>query len=185
MKECSNCGCQDLEKNNFGETVCSKCSHVQELQRFDNALAFNETHGVVGQRIDIFAENQGGRGRYYGGYISGFDREVEGTLLFLKEQLQVEDEYIEAFDIARNLLKLAYQSMNEKWQYVNIYAGAALYFGFRSKQAPYLLIDISDKLEKCNVIKLARFQYPINMIGSILSCLTSLSRTASMMIAID
>jgi transcription factor IIIB subunit 2 len=46
--------------------------------------------------------------------------------------------------------------MNEKWQYVHIYAGAAVYFGFRSKQAPYLLIDIAEKLEKCNVIRLAR-----------------------------
>jgi len=32
----------DLEKNNFSETVCSKCSHVQELQRFENAIAFND-----------------------------------------------------------------------------------------------------------------------------------------------
>jgi|APCry1669189241_1035207.scaffolds.fasta_scaffold873117_1 transcription initiation factor TFIIIB Brf1 subunit/transcription initiation factor TFIIB len=39
---CTNCGSFDLEKNNFSETVCSKCSHVQELQRFENAIAFND-----------------------------------------------------------------------------------------------------------------------------------------------
>lgn len=51
----------------------------------------------------------------YGGYVSAFDKEVDVTLNFLKTQLEVEEEYSDAFNIARNLLRLAQQSMNEKW----------------------------------------------------------------------
>ena len=51
----------------------------------------------------------------YGGYVSQFDKEVDVTLNFLKNQLEVEEEYSDAFNIARNLLRLAQQSMNEKW----------------------------------------------------------------------
>jgi transcription factor IIIB subunit 2 len=88
-----------------------------------------------------------------------FERIVDDTLEYLYKELKVDEEYDEAFTKARKILLLAqtYKRVNkEKWQHLHIYVGAALYFGFRSKQAPYLLIDISDKLKECSVIKLAR-----------------------------
>ncbi|CAD8080153.1 unnamed protein product [Paramecium primaurelia] len=81
-------------------------------------------------------------------------QETEKTLQQLDLELDVDEEYKEAFEIARRLLKF-YKSENaiRNGQY---FAGAALYFGFRCKNAPYLLIEISELIKKDSAIKVAK-----------------------------
>ncbi|CAK86683.1 unnamed protein product (macronuclear) [Paramecium tetraurelia] len=80
--------------------------------------------------------------------------ETEKTLKQLDLELAVDEEYKEAFEIARRLLKF-YKSENsiKNGQY---FAGAALYFGFRCKNAPYLLIEISELIKKESATKVAK-----------------------------
>ncbi|CAD8186507.1 unnamed protein product [Paramecium pentaurelia] len=81
-------------------------------------------------------------------------QETEKTLKQLDLELAVDEEYKEAFEIARRLLKF-YKSENaiRNGQY---FAGAALYFGFRCKNAPYLLIEISELIKKDSATKVAK-----------------------------
>ncbi|CAK90398.1 unnamed protein product (macronuclear) [Paramecium tetraurelia] len=81
-------------------------------------------------------------------------QETEKTLKILDQELAVDEEYKEAFEIARRLLKF-YKSENaiRNGQY---FAGAALYFGFRCKNAPYLLIEISEFIKKDSATKVAK-----------------------------
>ncbi|CAD8099670.1 unnamed protein product [Paramecium sonneborni] len=102
---------------------------------------FNQGGQLTHQKEHRFEEDQ-------------LPHETEKTLKQLDSELAVDEEYREAFEIARRLLKF-YKSETaiRNGQY---FAGAALYFGFRCKNAPYLLIEISELIKKDSATKVAK-----------------------------
>lgn len=88
-------------------------------------------------------------------------QKAESTLRLLERELAVDEEYKEAFEIANRLLKF-YQD-ETKISNGEFFAAAgklifyvALYFGLRCKNAPYLLIELSEKVKDDSATKVAK-----------------------------
>lgn len=120
--------CQFISKD--GSLVCEDCGAVKSGAVYTNEIAFQPSGRAAFEYTNrITSENQ-------------TDEEIQKTFNLLKHELEVEEEYFEAFDIAKRLLKLKLanqandkkiinsldenEQVKEQLPYLKFYVGAGI-----------------------------------------------------------
>lgn len=145
---CPHCGSQSLEENQQANVYCLDCGRVQENLALTGGATF-VNQKMDGQVIDV---NEKYNRRATEKRLARAKAKMVELRDLLKIQLDDDDALIPGMRIMRYADSLGFF---EKGKNVQTYAAAAFYIALRSKTAPYLLIDFSDKMNM-NLFKLAR-----------------------------
>jgi transcription factor IIIB subunit 2 len=150
------CKCGGVLQENDGELFCSECGQAQEAILFANHLTFND-YQLAGSNIDM--GNPQGRfsRRTEEDPTTRRMHRAEEEIRRLTVQLELSDEErTTALDQSLRIVKLAdIFAFFSKGKSIRLYSAASLYIALRLAQAPYLLIDFTDKMGE-NLFKLAR-----------------------------